>query len=215
MKRTFTSTAIFVLGCSGSGVSTTARGSVGDDMTTAAPSSTDPATSSDVATSGEPEPETTSGVDPTTAPASETSGTPGTDTGTPVMLEGAWVSEGDNVAPILVELAAVVRIDAVFADGAFTVTTVDAEGSEVVQAGIYESTASGVGDIFEIVLEQSSPQAITVEGIYEIDNGTDPPTMTYEVVPTMPSVGAVPPTAEGGFGSTALGADLTQRYVRL
>lgn len=223
MTRTSTvSLALALLGCSGGGVSTTARGSFGDTDDTMPSVTSTPASTTDPSTSGAPattssEPSTT-GVEPTTGMvASEVSGEPATatDSGESVMLEGAWVSEGQNVAPILAESAAVVRIDAVFADGTFTVTSLDAEGNEVVQAGLYEATPSGVGDIWEIVLEQSSPQAITVEGIFEIDDGTDPPTMTYEVVQTMPSVGAVPPTAEDGFGSTAFGADLTQRYVRL
>jgi hypothetical protein len=214
------SIAVLLLGCSGGGVSTTARGSFGDTDDSAMESSTAPMTT-DPSTSGEP-PVTTSGTSPmtTTDPAStsdmpmtEASGEPATDTmPMPVMLEGAWVSEGDDVAPILENIE---RIDAVFADGTFTVTSLDTDGNEVVQAGVYTTTASDVGEIYEIVLEQSSPQATTAEGIYEIDNSTDPPTMTYEVVQTMPSVGAVAPTPEGGFGSTALGADLTQRYVRL
>jgi hypothetical protein len=141
---------------------------------------------------------------------------PGTDSGDPgdVSLEGTWVSEGADIAPLLAELTGAQRIDASFTADTFTVMTLDAEGQMVEQTGVYSDGASGFGGIMEITLEQSTPTAVTAEGIYEVDTSVDPPILRYEIVQTMPSVGAVPPTAEGGFGSTAYGSDLTQIFVR-
>lgn len=155
---------------------------------------------------------TTSGTEVTTDPTDAT--TDSDTTPPPVTIAGAWLSEGDNLAPILVQLVGAVRIDAVFTADTFTVTTLDDQGADTVQAGVYTSMPSGVGEIFEITLEQTSPSAVTVEGIYEIDNSVQPPVMRYEVVQTIPDVGAVPPTPQGGFGSTPNGSDLTQVYVR-
>jgi hypothetical protein len=72
------SIAMLLLGCSGSGVSTTARGSVGDTDDTAMESSTAPMTT-DPSTSGEP-PATTSGTTPmTTTDPEGSSGMPMTE----------------------------------------------------------------------------------------------------------------------------------------
>ena len=235
MRRYETTIASFllVLGCSGSGVSTTARtddgmaeglgdgiaedggagddgsggdGSGGDDST---PPADDGADSDPSADDG--------GSDPT-ADAGEATGMPaddGADDGpTEVALPGTWVSAGADVAPLLVELTGAQSITATFEDQAFVVVTIDDQGQEVTQSGVYTATPSGFGNIFDIVLEQSSPAAVTAEGIFEIDTSVEPPIMRYEIVQTMPSVGAIAPTAEGGFGSTSYGDDLTQHYVR-
>jgi hypothetical protein len=228
-------TALFVgpVGCSGSGVSTTARtttdtlGETGDASADAdASASDDPSVDSDTpsddsstdptdATDPTDPTDPTDATDPTDPTDPTAEGTDGNDTTPePVTLQGVWLSEGENIAPLLVDLTGAMSITATFGDNTFTVVTIDDQGQEVQQVGVYVATPSEVGEIYDIVLEQTMPSVITVEGIYEVDNSTDPPTLRYEVVQTEPGVGAVPPTAEGGFGSTSFGADLTQIYVR-
>lgn len=213
------------LGCSGSGVSTTARTDDGmasgvdagtaDDGGDSDPSADDDGGAAgdagdDAGTSGASDP--SAGDDDSDPSAADDAA----DDGPPeeVTLPGSWVSEGGDVAPLLVELTGAQKITAVFADNTFTVATIDDQGQEVIQAGVYTATASGVGEIFEIVLEQSSPATVTAEGIFEIDTSVSPAVMRYEIVQTEPSVGAIAPTAQGGFGSTAYGDDLTQVYLR-
>ena len=76
------------------------------------------------------------------------------------------------------------------------------DGASVDLAGTYV-TSTGVGNIRNIVLEQSSPTTLTSAGIYRIV-GTD---LTYEVAQTQPAqAGVTPPTAQAGFGSTSDGA---------
>jgi hypothetical protein len=208
-------------GCSGDGVSTTARtvGGDQDGSDSAAGDATDAADGGDTmspVTSGPSSADATGlATDGGSATSAATDDGP-SDSGPPpqVDLEGAWLSEGDNVAPLLVELTDAVQITAVFSADTFTVTTIDGGGQEVVQVGVYTDSPSGVGGIFDITLQQSSPASATARGIYEIDDSVEPAVLRYEIVQTEPSVGAIPPTAEGGFGSTSYGADLTQIYLR-
>lgn len=228
MRRTLVPLFVMLAACSGSGVSTTARTTGGDSVGDA----------TDGGGSAEEEGDSTP-ADDSEADADADSGTPGSSEGgdsadsadsadtTPaesdsgadtmqeeVGLQGAWLSEGDNIAPLLVDLTHAVSIDATFGPDTFNVDTVDDQGQMVTQLGVYTAEPSGVGNIYNIILEQNMPQAITVTGIFEIDNSVSPPIMRYEVVQTEPSVGAVAPTAEGGFGSTSFGDDLTQVFVR-
>jgi hypothetical protein len=225
MRRTLVPLFVMLAACSGSGVSTTARTTGAESVGEA----------SDGAGSAEEEGDSAP-ADDSEADADADSGDPGSsgaadsadsadttpaesDSGADTMpeevgLQGAWLSEGDNLAPLLVDLTHAVSIDATFGPDTFNVETVDDQGQMVTQLGVYTAEPSGVGNIYDIVLEQNMPQAITVTGIYEVDNTVSPPILRYEVVQTEPSVGAVPPTAEGGFGSTSFGDDLTQIFVR-
>lgn len=231
MRSSTILSAFVLVACSGSGVSTTARtttdavGDSGDaeandgdaedddDASADDDADADADATADDGSDGDTPSDDSSG-DPTDASAEDTDDDTD-DTGAgPVALQGSWLSEGDNVAPLLADLTGAVSITATFGETTFTVVTVDDQGQEVQQVGVFTATASGTGEIYEIVLEQTMPAAITVEGIYEVDNSVDPPILRYEVVQTEPSVGAIPPTAEGGFGSTSFGDDLTQVYVR-
>lgn len=226
MRILVTVPILSLVACSGAGVSTTARTTTESapvdtdaSVTDASAEDSDDEDDSDPSSADE-DPSAGEEDEGTSTGGSEESGTPadeseGDDT-TPeeVTFEGNWLSEGDNIAPLLVELTGAVSINATFGPQAFTVDTVDDQGQMVQQVGVYTATPSGVGEIFEITLEQTMPQAITVEGIFEIDDSVSPAIMYYEVVQTEPSVGATAPTAEGGFGSTSLGSDLTQIYVR-
>ncbi len=136
---------------------------------------------------------------------------------TAVGIYGKWVSEGANVAPLLVSLFKVTKITAEFqSNGSYTVTQEDSTGATLGLAGTFTLAKSGVGSIYTITLTQTSPTAITAEGIFEINSGVTPFTMQYEVVQTNPPAG-VAPTPTGGFGSTnggALGTINVQNYVR-
>ena len=66
-------------------------------------------------------------------------------------------------------------------------------------------------------MNQSTPSAVTSEGIFEITKVGEGYTMRYEVVQTEPDIGATPPTATAGFGSSnggALGQMNIQKFVK-
>lgn len=126
--------------------------------------------------------------------------------------QGTWKSF--PVAPILTSFA-----DSIIADfKANNTYTVDQwkGGAKVVLTGTYTQTKSGTGNIYNIVLNQSSPTALTAQGIFEVSS--DDKSMKYEVAQVNPAIpGVTPPTATGGFGSTSGGAfaqNNVQNYVR-
>ncbi|MCO6475864.1 MAG: hypothetical protein J5I94_04545 [Phaeodactylibacter sp.] len=130
-------------------------------------------------------------------------------------VQGRWQSSGDNVAPLLVSLFATDSIYAEFnTDNTYLVEQYDTSGAKLTLEGTYTQKESGVGDIWEITVNQSSPAVLTSEGIFEVTDNT----MRYEIVQTSPDIGAVPPTAAAGFGSTnggALGNINIQVYERI
>lgn len=127
-------------------------------------------------------------------------------------VQGSWRSY--PVAPILATFA-----DSIYAEFKSNNTYFVKQykdGSKTELTGTYIQTKSGVGKIYTIKLNQSAPTAIIAEGIFEISE--DNTSMKYEIVQTEPSLGATPPTAAAGFGSTAGGAFGTiniQNYVRV
>lgn len=230
-KYAVTIAALALVGaCSGSGTSTTARDDMGGDTDAMGDDDDDDSTPGDDDDDSTPDDDDDddstpdddddddSMPDDDDDDDSSTDGPMGDDDDDddvqPATLAGNWLSEGSDVAPLLVELTNAVSITATFTEDTFTVWTTDGDGQEVNQTGVYTAEPSGVGEIYNIVLEQTTPQSITVEGIYEIDNSVSPAIMRYEVVQTSPSVGAQEPTAELGFGGTTYGDDLTQIFVR-
>ncbi len=133
-------------------------------------------------------------------------------------IVGKWYSAGADVAPLLVSLFATDSIYAEFRDdNTYLVEQFDATGAKLTLSGVYTQTASGTGNIYTIVANQSSPAALTSEGIFEIVSEA-PDMMSYEIVQTSPDIGAIPPTPAGGFGSTSggvLGTTNVQKYRRL
>ncbi len=137
----------------------------------------------------------------------------------PEGIVGNWVSEGTNVAPLLVQYFDITRITAEFNEnGSYLVKSYTSEDVETTYSGVYTQTKSGVGEIWNIELIQSVPSAVTSEGIFEITvNPGAPRELTYEVVQTNPAVGTAP-TAEAGFGSSnggALGEANVQKFVEV
>lgn len=137
---------------------------------------------------------------------------------TAVGIYGTWVSEGANVAPLLVALFATAKIEATFnQNGSYTVIQTDTSGASFTLTGTFTMTKSTVDNIFELTAEQTSPAALTSSGIFEVYADSSPFNMKYEIVQTTPDIGATPPTPAGGFGSTnagALGTLNIQTYVR-
>jgi hypothetical protein len=81
--------------------------------------------------------------------------------------------------------------------------------------GTYTQTKSASNDIWDIVLTQTLPSAVTSQGIFKVFTAaTD--SMYYEVAQVDPAItGVTPPTAGAGFGSTsggALGTMNLQKY---
>lgn len=120
-------------------------------------------------------------------------------------IVGEWYSSGTDVAPLLVGIG----IDSIYAkfesNNTYLVESF-ASGAKTTLVGTYVQTKTTTGNIWTIVLNQSSPNALTSEGIFEISVATTPYSMQYEVVQTEPNLGFAPPTPTGGFGSTAGGA---------
>ena len=137
---------------------------------------------------------------------------------TAVGLYGTWISEGANVAPLLVALFNTAKITATFnSNGSYTVIQQDTSGAEITLTGTFTMTKSSVANIFEITADQTSPAALTSSGMFEVYSDASPYTMKYEIVQTTPAIGAVPPTPAAGFGSTnggTLGTLNVQTYVR-
>ena len=129
-------------------------------------------------------------------------------------IVGEWQSSGTNVAPLLVDLQGVDSIYARFnEDNTYLVESYDTAAVLTRFEGTYLFSESGVGNIMDITLEQTIPFPGTSVGIYEINGST----MNYEVVLTVPDIGATPPTAAEGFGSTNGGMGLSniQVYERI
>lgn len=132
-----------------------------------------------------------------------------------VGLVGEWLSEGENVAPLLVDVLNLVSIQASFDETTFEVNSTDADGAVGQQLGTWTSElCPGSETKYRIVLEQTAPSAITAEGIYEIDGCMNSAVMRYEVIQTQPDIGALEPTCDDDFGIGQFGADNIQIFLR-
>jgi hypothetical protein len=121
-------------------------------------------------------------------------------------IVGEWYSSGSNVAVLLSYYFKVDSIYANFkANNTYHVESFS-KGAKTTYEGVFVQTIPTTGTIWTIVLNQSTPTAVTSEGIFEITKATAGYTMKYEVVQTTPSIGATPPTVSGGFGSSSAGA---------
>ncbi len=132
-------------------------------------------------------------------------------------IVGDWLSKGTDVAPLLSTYFAVDSITANFKNNNTYAVVSYAGGVPTNYVGTYVQTKSGTGAIWTIKLSQSTPTAVTSEGIFEITKVGENYTMKYEVVQTEPDIGATPPTASAGFGSSnggALGDMNIQKFVK-
>jgi hypothetical protein len=111
---------------------------------------------------------------------------------------GGWISEGADLSELFAaDPFRYVRVEASFgADGGYAVTSTDADGAAYLLTGTFaaDTTTSPA----TVTLLQTEPYEAEAEGIWEVQAGA----LTWEVVQTVPDYGFVPPTPEGGFGST-------------
>jgi hypothetical protein len=119
---------------------------------------------------------------------------------------GKWQSSGLNVSPLLIGAG----IDSIYAnfkgDNTYVVESFTPDGSKTTLTGTFSQERSAVTGIWNIVINQSSPNALVSEGIFQVVDQS-PLLMKYEIAQTDPAiVGVTPPTAAGGFGSTSSGA---------
>ena len=134
---------------------------------------------------------------------------------TKVGVQGEWQSSGSNVAPLLVSLFGYDSLYVDFrTDMTYTVEAFDTANAKSTLTGTYTQEESGVNNIWTITLDQTSPSTLTSEGIFRVSGDT----LKYEVVQTTPDIGATPPTAADGFGSTSggsFGMTNVQTYLRI
>ncbi|MEO1266475.1 MAG: hypothetical protein AAFX99_00160 [Myxococcota bacterium] len=153
----------------------------------------------------------------TTASNTTASNTTASNTTTDITIEGEWLSEGSNVAPLLAaDPFNFTSIRVTFEATGYTVVSTDSAGTMATLEGSY-ITEAGVDGIMNITLQQSSPTQLVSTGIYQIDTTKTPAELRYEVVQTEPDIGITPPTAAAGFGSTGDGAFMdtnVQLYIR-
>ncbi|MDD2529564.1 MAG: hypothetical protein PHW35_05465 [Lentimicrobiaceae bacterium] len=131
---------------------------------------------------------------------------------------GKWASGGTNVAPLLIAAG----IDSVYAhfkgDNTYLVESFTPDGSKTTLTGTFSQQRSTVTGIWNITVNQSSPNALVSEGIFQVID-QNPLMMKYEIAQTDPAiVGVTPPTATGGFGSTsggAFGVMNVQTYLKI
>lgn|GEM_PF-423840 len=167
-----------------------------------------------------PETRPESGPAPSTAPPTDAPPTPQSG----ASIVGVWLSEGDDVAPLLAGPGVnVVRLDATFnTDGTFAASFVDRDDRVVAFTGRFSTDTRTVPH--RVVLDQETPQAVRSEGIWTLTptragqvSGGD--VLRYEIAQTQPPLNGVSaPTPEGGFGSTSggdFGADNVQTYRRV
>lgn len=92
-----------------------------------------------------------------------------------------------------------------YADQSYEVTAYQG-GIPLVFEGVYTMEKTQFDEIWEIVLNQSSPSQLISEGIFKVFPAAQD-SMWYEVAQVDPSIpGITPPTAAEGFGSTSGGA---------
>lgn len=131
-----------------------------------------------------------------------------------VGVHGSWESSGENIAPLLSTF--VTKLVANFnTDGTYTVLQTDLMGAETTLVGTYVQSESSVDGIWDITLNQSMPNQLTVQGIFTFEGDL----LKYEVAQTDPAIsGVTPPTAEEGIGSTSGGIfemNNVQTYIAL
>jgi len=133
---------------------------------------------------------------------------------------GKWLSEGANVAPLLVTYFKVAKVEAEFkADFTYKVNQFNIGNTtttpNLVFTGTFVIAKSTTGNIWTITCNQELPYVAVASGIFEIKTG--PEVLWYEVVQTSGTQN-VPPTPAAGFGSSnggTLGVLNVQKFVRV
>lgn len=135
-------------------------------------------------------------------------------------IMGKWLSEGENVAPLLVTYFNVLKVEAEFkTDYTYKVNQFNIGNTtttpDLIFTGTYVIEKSTIDNIWTITCNQELPYAATASGIFEVK--TNPEVLWYEVVQTTGTQN-VPPTPQAGFGSSnggSLGTINIQKFVRV
>lgn len=135
-------------------------------------------------------------------------------------IMGKWLSDGANVAPLLVTYFKVLKVTAEFKiDYKYVVNQFNTGNTtttpDLVFTGTYVIAKSTTGNIWTITCNQDLPYTAVASGIFEIK--TSPEVLWYEVVQTSGTAN-VPPTPVLGFGSSnggTLGVLNVQKFVRV
>ncbi len=134
--------------------------------------------------------------------------------GTVNPIVGTW--EAYDVSGVLANLG-ITGITAEFNGDQTYVVVSSAGGAEANFEGTYTVSEDPVNGIYSIELNQSVPNTLTSEGIFQVYSAM-PDSMWYEVAQTDPAItGVTAPTVAAGFGSTSGGAFGTaniQKYNR-
>ena len=129
-------------------------------------------------------------------------------------IVGTWVSAGADVAPGLA--ASPFFTDSIIAtfneNETYTVLQYyNGNAQPITLTGTYEVGTQPEGQIRAITANQTTPSAVTSEGIFQVSGSGN--TMQYEVIQVEPALqGVNAPTVEGGFGSTTVNGVETDGY---
>lgn len=139
---------------------------------------------------------------------------PGGNGGDTDPIVGTWLSEGENVAPILASFN-IERVQVTFDDDGTVALSQTVTGTAPTSnSGVYTVTEAATGDVHAIAINYTGTPAFEQEGIFEVISAS-PDTLRLEVVQTVPDIGATPRTPADGFGSDqTLGNLNIQIYIR-
>jgi len=140
-------------------------------------------------------------------------------------IVGKWVSEGENIAPLLYGNEPFIRnITATFRpDGSYLAVYTDSSDVVRTYTGVYTATEGGApapnDRIRMIELQQyAGADTLLLQGMYEVTVAESDIFMKMEVVQVVPPIPIMtPPTPASGFGSTSggsIGETNLQHFVK-
>lgn len=131
------------------------------------------------------------------------------------LTENLWMSIENDIAPALRKVPyRFIKIHADFEDdNTYSINAKDSDFVSTTFSGTFQTIDSNSSSgIKEIILYQTSPEIVTLKGIFRADS-----VLTLEIIQIQPPVpGLQPPTIFGGFGSTTLnGSPLGNEWVQI
>lgn len=126
-------------------------------------------------------------------------------------IVGDWISAGANLG-VYISTTVYPNLDSIYAtfgsDNSYSQRFVNDDASAFTLSGTYVSTASSVEGIYNITINQTSPLSETYVGIFQVTE------TQLELDVVLQGGSSTAATPEGGIGSSSLGADNVQTYVR-
>lgn len=131
------------------------------------------------------------------------------------LTENLWMSIENDIAPALRKAPyRFIKIHADFIDNnTYSINAKDSDKVSTTYTGTFQTIDSNsLSGIKQIILYQSSPEIVTLKGIFRADS-----VLTLEIIQVQPPIqGLQPPTIYGGFGSTTLnGAPLGNEWIQI